>query len=124
MLKKIECVTICVNDVAEAVDFYADVFGLKPLWRDEQTDSAGLLFSDINAELVLVYDPHRPGQTEVHYLGDDVASAVQRYTEQGRIVLTQPFDTRMGNGAVIQDPFGIRFFLLDRSKDMAEHELL
>jgi predicted enzyme related to lactoylglutathione lyase len=124
MLKKIACVTICVNDVDEAVDFYSDVFGLKPLWRDEQADSAGLLFSDTNAELVLVYDPQRPGQTEVHYLVDDVASAVQRYTEQGCIVLIQPFDTRMGKGSVIQDPFGIRLFLLDRSKDRAEHTIL
>jgi len=124
MLKKIACIAIRVNDVAEAVDFYSDVFGLKPLWRDEQTDSAGLLFSDINTEVVLADEDHRPRQTEVHYLVDDVASAVQRYTEHGCIVLIQPFDTRMGKGAAIQDPFGIRFFLLDRSKDTAEHELL
>jgi hypothetical protein len=57
-------------------------------------------------------------------LVDDVASAVRRYTEQGCIVLIQPIDTRMGKGSVIQDPFGIRFFLLDRSKDRAEHTIL
>lgn len=123
MLKKIASVTICVHDVAEALDFYADVFGLKPLWRDEQTDSAGLLFADTSTELILVYDPQRVGQTEVQYLVDDVISAMQRYTEQGCIVVTQPFETRLGTGAVIQDPFGIRMFLLDRGKSRQDEAL-
>ena len=124
MLKKIESVLIRVNDVSAAADFYADVFGLKPIWRDEQTDSAGLLFSDTSAETVLSYDPHMLGQAEVHYLVDDVVSAVEKYAEQGCIILTQPFDTRKGRAAVIQDPFGTRIFILDMSKEEVERELL
>jgi lactoylglutathione lyase len=124
MLKKIERVLIRVKDVTEAADFYADVFGLKPVWRDEQEASAGLLLPETETEIVLSYDPHLPGQVEIHYRVDDVVSAVQKYTEQGCIVVTQPFETQMGKCAVIEDPFGIHLILLDMSKADIELELL
>jgi catechol 2,3-dioxygenase-like lactoylglutathione lyase family enzyme len=124
MLKKIERILIRVRDVAEATDFYSDVFGLKPVWRDEQEGSAGLLFPDSDAELVLSYDFHGTGSSEVQYLGDDVISAIQHDTKQGCIVIVQPFDAHMGKCAVIEDPFGHRLFILDMSKAAAELELI
>lgn len=124
MLKKIESVLIRVNDVAEAADFYAEVFGLKPFWRDEQHDTAGLLFPDGMTEVVLFYDPPRTGQDEVQYLVDDVVSALQHYTEQGCVVITPPFEIHAGKCAVIKDPFGTRFVLRDLSGALVELETL
>jgi predicted enzyme related to lactoylglutathione lyase len=124
MLKKIDCVMIRVNDVAEAINFYAEVFGLKPVWQDDRWQQAGLLFPESDAEIVLHCDPNIPGQVEVHYLVDDVITAVQSYTTQGCTVVTPPFEVRMGNCAVIQDPFGTRLCLLDASKGLAERTLV
>ena len=120
MLRKIDCVMIRVDDLNAARDFYSDVFGLKPVWQDEQTGQAGLLFPESDAEIVLHTDPDIPGQVEVHYLVTDVVAAVQKYADQGCTILAEPFDVRMGKCAVIRDPFGTRLCLLDASKSAAE----
>lgn len=120
MLKKIAFVMIRVSDLEQALNFYADVFGLKPIWQDQNGGRAGLLFEDSDTQIVLHTDPNIPGQVEVHYLVDDVDAAVQRYVEQGCTVLAAPFEVRSGRCAVIQDPFGIRFSLLDMSRSLSE----
>ena len=124
MLRKIDCVMIFVNDLAQAVDFYANVFGLKPVWQDDTRGQAGLLFPESDAEIVLHTDPGIPGRVEVHYLVDNVAAAVQKYAEQGCKVLAEPFEIRIGQCAVIQDPFGTRLCILDMSKAEVEASLL
>src|SRR5216684_1218516 len=108
MLKKIDCVMIYVTDLAEAANFYADVFGLKPIWQDENLGQAGLLFPESDAEIVLHTNLHLPGRVEVHYLVDNVDTAVHKYAEQGCEILVEPFAMRVGRCAVIQDPFGVR----------------
>ncbi|MGH2506968.1 MAG: VOC family protein [Ktedonobacteraceae bacterium] len=123
MLKRIDRVLIRVNDVTEAANFYSDVFGLKPIWWDDQRAQAGLLFQDSETEIVLHTDPYIPSQVEIHYLVDDVATAVRKYAEQGCKILTEPFDLSQGKCAVIQDPFGIRLCILDRSKRAMENYL-
>lgn len=123
MLKKIDCVMVRVKDVAEAMNFYSDVFGLKPVWRDEQTGQTGLLFQDSDTELVLHNDADIPGPVEVYYLVDNVSAAVQKYVEQGCTVLTEPFDIRIGKCAVIQDPFGVRLCILDMTRGAIEYNL-
>lgn len=124
MLRKISSVLIRVNDVAEAINFYSDVFGLKPIWQDQQNQQAGLLFPESDAEIILHCDPTISGQVVVQYLVDDVIVAVERYLEQGCAVLTEPFETRTGQGAVIQDPFGTRLYLVDMSKAPREAEMI
>ncbi len=124
MLKKIDCVMLRVSDVAEALNFYADVFGLKPVWQDERAGQAGLLFPDSDSTLVLHTDPDVPGQVEIRYLVDDVLAAIQRYTDQGCKVLVEPLDIRLGRYAVIEDPFGTRLCIVDKSKGEAERDLL
>lgn len=124
MLKKIDCVMIRVSDVPTALKFYADVFGLKPVWWDERTGQAGLLFQENHTEVVLHSDPDIPGQVEVYYLVDDASAAVQQYAGQGCTILVEPFDIRIGKCAVIQDPFGTRLCILDMSKGAIEYNLL
>lgn len=124
MLRKISSVLIRVNDVPEAINFYSDVFGLKPIWQDQQNEQAGLLFPDSDAEIILHCDPTISGQVVVQYLVDDVGAAIERYVEQGCKVLTEPFETRTGRGAVVQDPFGTRLYLVDMSKAPREAEMI
>lgn len=124
MLRKISSVLIRVNDVPEAINFYSDVFGLKPIWQDQQNEQAGLLFPDSDAEIILHCDPTISGQVVVQYLVDDVGAAIEHYVEQGCKVLTEPFETRTGRGAVVQDPFGTRLYLVDMSKAPREAEMI
>lgn len=124
MLKKIDCIMLRVNDVAEALNFYSDVFGLKPVWQDERSGQAGLLFTDSDAEIVLHTDPNVSGLVEVRYLVDDVLAAIERYTAQGCKVLVEPVDIRLGRYAVIEDPFGTRLSIVDKSRSEAERDLM
>jgi predicted enzyme related to lactoylglutathione lyase len=120
MLRKIDSVVIGVNDLTEALNFYSDVFGLKPIWQDQNQGQAGLLFPASDSKIILYTDTEMPGRVEINYLVDDVEAAVQKYVDQGCEVLAEPFDTPMGRGAVIQDPFGVRLSIQDMSKAAVE----
>ncbi len=81
MLRKIDCIMIRVNDVEAAAAYYAKVFGLRPQWSGD--DFIGLKFPESDAEIVLHNDPAIPSSVEVHYLVDDVVSAVAHLAAQG-----------------------------------------
>jgi predicted enzyme related to lactoylglutathione lyase len=114
MLRKIDCVMIRVDDVKAAATFYADVFGLRPLWSGK--DSMGLVFPETDAEIVLHCNPDVPSSVEVHYLADDVIAAVAQYVVKGCHLLVEPFDIAIGKCAVIADPFGTRLCILDMTQ--------
>ena len=114
MLKKIDCVMIRVDDVEAAKTYYADVFGLRPIWQ--HGGSVGLAFLETDAEIVLHNEPDLPSRAEVHYLVDDVVEAVQTWSARGCRVLVAPFEIAIGQCAVIEDPFGTRLCILDMTK--------
>jgi len=64
MLKKIDCVMIRVPDVQAAMSYYADVFGLQPVWWSEQ--AAGLVFPESDAEIVVHCQLDILSNVEVH----------------------------------------------------------
>src|SRR5205085_487085 len=111
---------IRVNDVQAAMTYYADVFGLQLVWWDET--SAGLVFPETDAEIVLHSNPDIPSRVEVHYLVDDVVSTIQTLTTKGCRVLVEPFDIRIGKCAAIEDPFGTRLCILDMTKGRLKPE--
>ena len=116
MLRKIDCVMVPVNDLEQAADFYASVFGLRRLWQDES--AVGMAMPETDAEIVLHTMKLPPDQT-VYYLVDDVAAAVATYRRHGAIVRTPPFrHSGPGRCAVLQDPFGNAVCVLDLSKGL------
>jgi lactoylglutathione lyase len=114
MLKKIDCVMIQVQDVKAAMAYYADVFGLHPVWWDES--SAGLVFPESDAEIVVHCRPDIPSRVEVNYLVENVIAAVQTLETKGCRILVDPFDIAIGKCAVIEDPFGTELCILDMTK--------
>jgi|SRR5579859_4110339 len=114
MLRKIDCIVIRVDDVQAAAAYYAKVFGLRPQWSGD--GSIGLKFRETDAEIVLHNDPAIPSSVEVHYLVDNVVSAVAHLAAQGCQILVAPFPITIGNCAVIRDPFGTRLCMLDMTK--------
>ena len=111
MLRKIDCIMIRVTDVEAAAAYYANVFGLRPQWSGD--NSIGLKFPESDAEIVFQNDPDIASSVEVHYLVDDVVSAVAHLAAQGCQILVAPFPIAIGNCAVIGDPFGTRLCILD-----------
>jgi predicted enzyme related to lactoylglutathione lyase len=118
MLRKIDCVMIRVDDLAAAAAYYADVFGLRPIWRDDA--AVGLGFPESDAEIVLHRDQGIPSKVEVHYLVDDVVAAVRAFEQRGCHVREAPFDIPIGKCAVIEDPFGTTLCILDMTKGPRE----
>lgn len=114
MFKKIDCVMIRVDDLEVAAAYYSKVFGLRPLWRQE--DSVGLGFPETDAEIVLHTKVDIPSKVEVYYLVDDVVSVVPILAQQGCTIIKGPFDILIGKCAVIQDPFGTPLCILDMTK--------
>jgi lactoylglutathione lyase len=114
MLRKIDCIMIRVGDVEAAATYYAKVFGLHPQWSGD--NAVGLVFPEIDAEIVLHNDPTIPSSVEVHYLVDDVVDTVACLAAQGCHILVAPFDITIGKCAVISDPFGTRLCMLDMTK--------
>ena len=105
---------IGVEDVETAASYYADVFGLQPLWSGD--GSIGLVFRETDAEIVFHSDPKIPSSVEVYYKVDDVVAAVANYATRGCQVLVAPFDITIGKCAVFRDPFGTRLCILDMTK--------
>lgn len=114
MLRKIDCVMIQVENIEAAVNYYITVFGMQRVWWDD--DAVGLAFPEADAEIVLHNKPDMPSRVEVHYLVDDVVTAVQQLVTQGCKLLVAPFDIAIGKCAVIADPFGTRLCILDMTK--------
>lgn len=114
MLRKIDCVMVYVEDLPAAIEYYERVFGLHRIWQDE--NSCGLGFPETDAEIVLHNDATLPSKVEVHYLVDDVVTAVKMLHEQGCETVVAPFDIVIGKCAVIRDPFGITLSILDMTK--------
>ena len=112
MLRKIDCVMVRVGDLAAAVDFYSQVFGLRRLWQDES--SVGMGMPDTDAEVVL-HTMNLPHDRSVHYLVDDVLAAVSTYEQRGCVVREPPFNIAIGRCAVLEDPFGNAVCILDMS---------
>lgn len=93
MLKKIDCVMIQVEDVKAAMAYYADVFGLHPVWWDES--SAGLVFPESDTEIVVHCRPGIPFRVEVNYLVENVITAVHTLATKGCKILEDPFGTQL-----------------------------
>jgi predicted enzyme related to lactoylglutathione lyase len=111
IIRKIDCIRIYVPDLEAGLSFYRDKLGHHLIWR---TDHAlGLRLPETDAEIVLE-DEYKV--YEVDFKVDSVEEAVRRLTEAGAKIRVPPFDIPIGRCAVILDPWGNPFVLLDTSK--------
>jgi predicted enzyme related to lactoylglutathione lyase len=110
MLRKIDCVMVPVPDLVAAAAYYERVFRLTVNWRDDT--AVGMRLPGSDAEVVLNIE----GISGVHYLVDDVLTAVREATDDGCTLVLGPFEVVIGKCAVLEDPFGNRVYLLDMTK--------
>ncbi len=111
LIRKVDCVSLPVGDLAEALAFYRDQLGHALVWRT--SSAAGLRLPESEAELVL-HTEARPAATEL--LVEAVPEAVSRFRSAGGTLVAGPFDIQIGRCAVVCDPWGNHLVLLDMSK--------
>lgn len=113
LMRKIDCVEFYVPYLDAGLQFYCNQLGLELNWRTPT--SAGLRLPENDAEIVLQTErQHR----EVDMLVDGADEAVRRFVQAGGTILVPPFYTQIGRGAVVADPWGNQFLLLDLSKGL------
>ncbi len=113
LINKVDCISLHVDDLEAGLAFYRDLLGHELIWRTER--SAGLRLPETDAELVL--QTERPGQ-EVDLTVDCADEAAARFAQAGGKILVPAFDIQIGRAAVVQDPWGNAFILLDISKGL------
>lgn len=111
LFRKVDCLQVPVPDLEAGLAFYCDRLGHELAWRTET--QAGLRMLVTDAEIVLQTERPTP---EVDVLVASVEEAVATIVDAGGDVVVPPFDIRIGRCAVIQDPWGNQFTVLDMSK--------
>jgi lactoylglutathione lyase len=112
LIRKVDCVSLPVGDLAEALIFYSDRLGHELIWRTPS--AAGLRLPESDAELVLHTEQGRPPAAEL--LVDAVPDAVSRFQRAGGSLIAGPFPIQIGMCAAVSDPWGNQLVLLDMSK--------
>jgi lactoylglutathione lyase len=112
LIRKVDCVSFPVGDLAEALVFYRDRLGHELVWRTPS--AAGLRLPESDAELVLHTEKGRPPAAEL--LVNAVPDAVSSFQQAGGSLVAGPFDIQIGMCAVVSDPWGNQLVLLDMSK--------
>lgn len=113
LVKKVDCVLFHVSDLDAGLAFYRDQLGHELIWRTPE--AVGLRLPDTDTEIVL--HTERP-ELEIDLLVDSVPAAAARFEAAGGRIIVPPFEIRIGQGAVVQDPWGNQFVLLDTSKGL------
>ncbi|HEX2906713.1 MAG TPA: VOC family protein [Phototrophicaceae bacterium] len=113
LLRKVDCLEFYVPDLEAGIAFYCDQLGHELKWRTPT--AAGLYLPESDAEIVLQTERQR---LEADMLVDAADEAVLRFTQAGGTILVAPFDIPVGRCAVVADPWGNRFVLLDLSKGL------
>jgi predicted enzyme related to lactoylglutathione lyase len=111
LIHKVDCVRLSVPDLDAGLAFYRDKLGHQLNWRT--ATATGLRLPDSEAEIVL--QTERPG-VEIDLLADSADAAAERFVEAGGRLVTPVFDIQIGRCAVVADPWGNVFVLLDMSR--------
>jgi predicted enzyme related to lactoylglutathione lyase len=109
----VDCVRISVPDLEKGLRFYRDQLGHKVLWR--MKNYIGLQMPDTKTEIVLDTHPHAP---EIFMRVQSVGEAVNQITASGGKIIVPPYEIEIGLCAVVQDPWGNQFTILDISKGL------
>lgn len=109
-LMNVDCIELYVSDLEAGIRYYTGGLGLRVLWRDDS--SVGLGMEQGVAEVVL--------QTErkltVDFRVESVETTLPRILEAGGTVLYGPFEIPIGQCALVRDPWGNEYVILDMTR--------
>lgn len=107
LFEGIDCIHIRVPNLEEGLAFYRDALGLKLLWRTE--NACGLSAGAGATEIVLSSADNLMVDVKVN----NVEKALPVFTNAGGKVENGPFSIDIGKCAVVSDPWGNKYCLLD-----------
>ena len=113
LIKSIDCVRLYVADLEAGLAFYHDQLGHEIIWRTPT--AVGLRLPESEAEIVL-HTERRPPEIDLKV--DSAPAAAARFAAAGGTIVVPPFDIQIGQAAVVQDPWGNTYILLDTSKGL------
>ena len=116
LFEGVDCIHLRVPDLDAGLAFYRDALGLKLLWRT--TSACGLGFKTGITELVLSAEDLLMVDLKV----DDVQTATELFVQAGGRLEDGPFEIDIGKCAVVSDPWGNRYCILDTSKGTYDTE--
>ena len=111
LLRGIDCIRLAVPDLEAGLAFYQGQLGHSLIWRTD--NAAGLRLPDSVAEIVLHTEALPP---EIDFKVKSADAAAQDIEAAGGKVLVPPFDIPIGRCAVVADPWGNAFVILDASR--------
>lgn len=112
IFRKVDCHSLPVDDLDQALDFYMTKLGHELIWQSD--NCAGLRIPESNSELVL-HTEDRPKGTD--FWVDAVPEAIKAFTEAGGHLIHGPFDIAIGQCAILRDPWGNPIVILDSTKE-------
>lgn len=107
------------RDPDAALEFYAKVFG----WESNKVDTGGADYWELSSGGASVAGLFRmgedfpeevPGHWIVYFAVEDADAATDKAREHGATVRAEPFDNEAGRFAVLQDPHGAAFALINQ----------
>jgi predicted enzyme related to lactoylglutathione lyase len=111
VLNSIDCLSLKVGDLPEAIEFYSVKLGHKLKWKT--ATAAGLEFAEGQPELVVHVEDH---SSETDLLVKSVPEAIRVFTQAGGKLVAGPFDIPVGLFAILSDPWDNHLCILDLSK--------
>jgi predicted enzyme related to lactoylglutathione lyase len=115
LFRNVDCLRLPVSDIDGALSFYRDRLGHDLIWRT--SSAVGLRLGDSEAELVLHTEGDPP---EVDLKVESVTEAVAAFQAAGGKLILGPFEIRIGQCAIVHDPWGNRLVLLDVTKGLLQ----
>lgn len=113
MFDCIDCVRLYVADLEAGLRFYRDQLGHELIWRTDK--AVGLRIPHSEGEIVLHTEPHPP---EICFKVPSADEAAQRFEQMGGSIVVPPFDIEIGRLAVVRDPWGNTYVMLDATKGL------
>jgi lactoylglutathione lyase len=107
----VDCIELYTPDIQQGIKYYCGTLGLKVLWKSDSL--VGLGMKEGKTEVVLQNERR---EMNVDFKVDSVTEAVKDIENAGGQVIYGPFDVAIGKCAVVQDPWGNRYVILDTTK--------
>lgn len=114
LIQSVDCVRFYVPDLDAGLAFYRDKLGHELIWRIDE--AVGLRIPNSQTEIVLHTQRKQP--PDIDFKVQSADQAAQFIEEAGGKIIVQPFDIQIGRCAVVADPWGNQFIVLDWSKGL------
>ncbi len=113
LFQYVDCIRLSVPDLEKGLEFYRDKLGHKVLWR--MGNFVALQMPETQTEILLHTEPRAP---EIYMKVTSVIEAVEKIKSAGGKVIFPPHEIEVGLRAMVADPFGNEYTVIDTSKGL------